>query len=186
MKLNIKAQVIIRDKNGKVIKTINKTLHSYVKAMIDLLYIYMSATGFSIKDTGNVNRDVAVNAIALKIVAGVGDATYGIVVGTGNGAVVLTDYKLQSQIAQGVGAGQLQHGVTSVIAPSTVGSTRQFTATRTFTNGSGSAISIKEVGLYCQGYALGNRFFCIERSLLNFDIANGESGTVTYTISCTV
>jgi dUTPase len=58
---------------------------------------------------------------------------------------------------------------------------------RTFTNNSGADITVNEVGLIVKDYygtTVG--YFMIEHSALTFTVANGTSGTVTYTISATV
>lgn len=183
MKLNIKVQVVLRDKNGKITKIINKVCHSYILAMVDLLAVHMGEATLTIKDTGGTSQSVAAFYLDFSCKSASADNTYGIQVGTGSDAILITDYKLKTLIANGTGANLLNYGSTSIGACATVGTTRQFTIARTLTNNSGGDITVNEVGLAVktQLYKL-----LVEHSLLTFTITNGTSGTVTYTISATV
>jgi len=184
-RLQMKVSVVGRDPTGRIIFRKSQICRSYVLAEIDLIYAQMQYGAHLIPDTGNVNRNIGADVNNLLANAGAGNVNYGIRVGTSSQAVAISDYHLIAAIAQGVGAGQLQHGAMSYVAPSTVGSTRRFTCSRTFTNGSGADITVNEVGIYACGGTT-PYYFCIERSLLTFTVPNGASRTVTYTISVTV
>ena len=76
--------------------------------------------------------------------------TWGIQVGSNATAVALTDYKLNTQIAHGTGAGQLMYsGQGGVVSAGTgaAGTSRSFRINRYFINGSGGDVVIREVGL---------------------------------------
>lgn len=191
MKFEIKAQVVLRDKNGKITKIINKTVHSYVLQMIDILRANMNYTTDTIYDTTPTLRTYQVSgaySYRMVLISASGDNTYGIQVGTGNDAILITDTHLKTLIAHGATQYKLSYGATSVGVCSTVGTSRNFTIARTLTNNSGFDITVNEVGLAVKAYATdnGTYFFLIEHSLLTFTIVNGTSGTVTYTISATV
>jgi hypothetical protein len=188
-RLRLLITIIGRDKNGKI--THRKTIeaHSYVLAMIDGLYVCMAqATQYMNNTAGSSKGVVAGNYQQFPANAGSGDNTFGIVVGTGTAAVTISDYHLQTIIANGTGSGQLQYGSVSFASPSTTGTTRQFTISRTFTNGSGASITVNEVALYVKFEVSGPTvdYFCVERSLLTFTITSGSSETVIYTIKATV
>ena len=85
--------------------------------------------------------------LGLRVDAASGTSGYGIQVGTGTNAVTVSDTKLQTQIAHGVGSGQLFYGAMSFVAPLTDATTSYFSMNRTFTNSSGSTITIQEIGL---------------------------------------
>jgi len=184
VKLRMRLDVVVRNARGKVTFRGHKTVRSYVLAMDDLLYVQMANQTQVIPDIGNTPRSISADAQALRCTAGVGVTTSGTRLGTGTNAVAITDYALQTAIAQGSGAGQLMHSNESYTAPVTVGSSRQFTLARVFTNKSGGNITVHEVGLYGLG-GPGNSF-CLERTLYDFTINNGSSATVTYTIGVTV
>lgn len=177
------ATVEIKDKNGKTIKKFTKPCNSYLRQMIDMLYIQMGSTSGSLKDTGGSARSVAASIYAFRVNTEVGNAAWGIQVGTGTGAVTISDFQLNPLIAAGNDPDQLNYGEMSVGIPAIVGSSAKFTLARTFTNNSGSDITVKEVGLVTFGASYA---FMLERTLLEFTIANAQSGTVTYTISVTV
>ena len=114
---------------------------------------------------------------------------YGIVVGTSNAAIDLTDYALTSQCTEGVGANQLNHGATGFVAPATDGTSRIFEVFRTFSNNSGAGVDVEEVGLYCLITTQNPgsvSYFMLERTLLSFTIADTDTDTVRYTISVVV
>jgi len=188
MKITIQKQWEIRTADGKVKRTRKKRCNSYVLAFLDLLRTIMTGTAsVSTLDTSNTARNVSQSTNNLGTWGIVGDINYGPVVGTGSTAVALADYKLVTRIAHGVGAGQLQYAATTFTAAVTSGTTRRFTIIRSFTNSSGASITINETGIYCMGGST-PWYFCAERALESpgVAIANGATGTLTYTISITV
>ena len=157
----------------------NSLVKAYAQAMIFNLSIVNVA---SVIDTGNISRTISgytiMNAIA-------GDHLYGIVVGTGTNAVTISDYALQTKIAHGTVAGKLSYG--AVVFPANVtvaGSTCYFDVTRPFTNGSGSSITINEVGIYAKSST--GFYYCFDRTLSTVTIADGETKTATYRLSFSV
>lgn len=175
----------IRDKHGQIISVTKHEVHSIVRGFIDTLHVQMGqvavtngavATDGATRNTGTgVNNFAADNAAA--------SGTYGLVVGTGSGAVTISDYALGAKIAHGSGAGQLSHGGTTFTNPTTSGSTRSFTIQRTFTNNSGSDITVNEVGIYIK---MSTYILLMDRTLSTKTITNGTTGTLTYTLGVTV
>jgi len=184
-RLQLLCTVEVRDAKGNVTFRGSKVCRSYVRAMADILYCQMSTLTVSVPDTGNTPRTCGQYVTAFQVTAAVGTTTWGIRVGTGTNAVAITDYALQTAIAEGSGAGQLRHSAMTFQSPITSGSSRQFSVIRNFTNSSGASITVQEVGLYSQGGAAGWAF-CIERTLYTFTINNGATATVTYTLGVTV
>jgi len=184
--MQLEVQIELRDKNGKVTKTKRKQCHSYVQQLIDILHDDMAYSfGADIKDTGATMRTLTSGMTPWVVIAESARDSFGIQVGTDNTAVNIAQYHLIAQILEGSSSGHLSHLATSVGSPITVGSTRKFTIARTFTNNSGADITVNEVGLTVKPDTQ-SWYFLIERTLLSFTIANGTSGTVTYTISVTV
>jgi hypothetical protein len=169
---------------------------SYVQQFMQLLYaqfVLASAVDdpVSIRDTGNTLRNVGPVVYGLAnagfifdVLAGAGVATYGIAVGTGNTAPVITNYVLETPIAHGVGAGQLQYSAVTFGAPSADATTSQLTITRNFANGSGGAITVNEVVLYCRAVddVPAARYFMLIRDVIAGGVAvpNGQTLTVNY------
>jgi hypothetical protein len=126
-----------------------------------------------------------IRVYAIKDYPADGNQNLGVVVGTDDTAPTPTDYKLVTQIAHGTGAGQLQYGGNSVVV-NTTATKSQMSITRTFTNGSGASITVKEVGLYLLNYnGTGESYFCVIRSLNNFTVPDGESRTVEILLEAT-
>lgn len=189
MKLDLRYELTIRDRQGRVLRRRRRLSRSYLTAFINLLNLQMrGAINLATLDTGGVSRDADYNALNFIAAAPLADATHGPVVGTGTTAVAIGDSALATQIAEGSGSGQLSHQVTTLTTPSTVGSTRSFTLQRVFINNSGASITVNECGIYIQGHdGTVTRYFCAVRDLVSPGVAipNGGSGTLTYTISIT-
>jgi len=184
--IDVMLDVVVRDKDGNIVKTIHKRCESYVRQFLDILQIQMSTDQNTVNDTGTPTaRTVIVASENFNIKGTAGLNTYGPVVGTGNAAVTISDSKLGTIIAHGNSANQLMYGLTSIGAVSVVGSTASFVISRTWTNSSSTnPITVNEVGLYCKG---GSYYYMLDRTLSTFAIANGgATATVTYTISVTV
>lgn len=182
-KLNVSISVEIKDKTGKVLKRKTVQAKSYTRQMIDAFQIMMSQIAADIKDTTGANRSTSPIAEMYDLTAEASNDDFGILCGTDDTAPTISDYVLGVPIAEGSGAGQFSHGAVSIGTVVIVGSTSKFTIARTFTNNSGNSIEVEEVALV---FSDGTYFFLIDRSLLNFTVADGLSGTVTYTISVTV
>jgi len=175
----------VKDKNGRLVKRIRRRSRSYVIGFLDFLAVHWRNTSGSITDTGGTSRTVG-GAYVYACNGAYQDDTYGPVVGTGTTAVAVTDTKLVTQIAQGTGAGQLDHQATTTTAPATSGSTRSFTVRRVLVNASGGTITIQECGVYAK--ELTNSWkFCLVRDLVSGGqaVPNGGSATLTYTIGVT-
>ena len=181
----MKLEWVNQDKYGKILSRHVENPNSYVLGMIDLLSVQMSQINRNIQDITNTTRSVPAHANNYRLDAGVGVVAEGIVLGTGNNAVDIDNYSLQTPINHGVGVGQLQYLSPSFTAPVTSGTTRFFTIARSFVNGSGGDITALEIAIYV--YAGSAPWsFCIERSITNNTIVNLATGTATYTIGVTV
>jgi len=119
-----------------------------------------------------------------------GNTNYGIVVGIGTNSNTGSTIALQSLIANGTGAGQLQYGATGVSAPSVSGSTMTLTVNRTLTNSSGGTVTISEAALYMSIYDNSNNihYVAITRDVLAtaISLANGASTTIYYNLQVTI
>lgn len=184
---------IINEK-GEVEKSVKAK--SWVYNIINEIYVTGQgmtggASSHNFKDiTGTTYNNWRAYSSEIASLGLAGVTNKGIVVGTSTQAVAGDDYALIAQIGHGSGVGELNYGSESAVAPSTLGSTRSFQLTRTFTNSSGAVIEVKEVGIYVlmhRGTPSVTDTYCIaDRTLLAFSINNGQAKTVQYTISITV
>jgi len=109
----------------------------------------------------------------------------GIVLGTSDTAVSVTDYALGGLISHGVSSGNVVYanGINLSI-PTTSGSSRSFSISRSFYNNSGGDISVEEVGIHAKGGTT-PYYYLIERTLFPFTFVNNTSATLVYTFTVT-
>ncbi len=183
----------VTDQNGIVTQhQPPKKSESYVQQFIQCLYAMAIGQPLTqpilLVDTAGVTYGARAQYSLLTATGLINIATRSIVVGSGNTAPTITDFQLQTQIAHGVGAGQLQYSATTFAAPAADATTAQFTITRNFANGSGGAVVVNEIGLYVLGKVSGagagptDRFFMIIRDVIGggISIPNGQTLTVNY------
>ena len=183
---------IVRDPDGKIITdTGRKPAKSFVIQFLEFLYYMFKYDANETATATDGTEDGFYYQIAeayrdLRVDAGVSVATYGVVVGTGDTAETNADFALETQIAEGAGAGQLVHGSTTVGDPAVVGANVDLEVRRAFTNASGNTITVKEAGIYTM--AIETYFHCIVRDVLaaEIDVPDKCSLSVIYTLRTTV
>jgi hypothetical protein len=153
--------------------------NTFVQNWIKCLYsLFTFADVTNVTDVaGNTTRVLTNQYDVLQMNAGSTVTTFGIVIGNqvGPTAVALTDTKLQAQVTANITHGAM---VFSLNAPD--GTHYQLIASRMFTNATGSTLAITEVGIYVKNPATGY-FFCVDRTLMTINVANGAAVTLTYT-----
>uniref|UniRef100_A0A6M3M117 Uncharacterized protein n=1 Tax=viral metagenome TaxID=1070528 RepID=A0A6M3M117_9ZZZZ len=189
-------EITVRDKDGKITDHRGPMRSkSFVRQFLDLLWIQSFPLGepvaFNVRDITNVVRTINFGSHIFGCDGGAGIVTLGIIVGTGNTAPTITDHVIETPIAHGVGAGQLQYGAVTYGAPASDATTSQFTITRDFANGSGGLITINEIGLYVEGYdGAGAAIydFMTIRDVIGggVPVPNGQTLTINYRPQATV
>ncbi len=114
---------------------------------------------------------------------------WGLVVGTGAGAVAPSNDALTTKVAHGSAAGQMLHGGTEILAPTFANPNGQMVIRRYFTNSSGGPITVTESGLYSPGYTdfTHGYIYCICRDVFaGVIVADTQLLVVTYTVQITV
>jgi hypothetical protein len=138
--------------------------------------------------------DVAIsgsdNAFHLNVNATASSDAYGVRVGSGSTSPTPSDYNLATLISNGSGSGQLQYGATTVEAVTINGQTTSFRVIRTFSNSSGSTVTVREIGLSAKilvSTAPSFDYVLIARDVLGsaVDVPNGSTLTVRYILSTT-
>lgn len=148
VKVSGEIELIVLDKNGKVIKQFSKPMDSFVKNF--MYYIYFADPWYWVATDKNGNSvtfnppsngdDYFYNAY---ILAGEGEDNFGIIVGNSDASFNVAQYWLQSQIMHGTSSGQLEYGATSVAEYGDDYKTWQ----RAFDNSSGADVVVKEIGI---------------------------------------
>jgi len=117
----------------------------------------------------------------------IGNANYGIVVGTGTSAESFEGYNLATPVSHGTTSGKLSYAAQNATILSYDAGTKTWTATfvRIFNNNSGGSITITETAMfYLQST---DRYFMFCRDLLgsSVEVADTAQLTVTYTMTYT-
>jgi len=125
--IDVSLTVIVKDKDGKMIKQHKQHSHSFVSNFLSMLasgfatyYNYSTGNnyGYWSKQTdGTYVLFIPINAsinVIFDINDGSNDSTYGIVVGSGTATPTPNDYALGKQIVNGTGSGQLVYGAHTI------------------------------------------------------------------------
>lgn len=187
---------VVRDPDGKIISdTGKKPAKSYVIQWLEFIH-YMAdrvVTGDATSVTGAERRyywSIEDARRTLNMDAAVNVSAYGIVVGTGDTAETNTDFALETQLTEGVGAGNITHGAMDIGTTAVVGANVDLELTRSFTNLTGSEITVKEAGIYvrCVTGIPSTYYFCIIRDVLpaSVDVPVNCSLAIIYTMRTTV
>ncbi len=185
-------RAIVRDPDGKIITdTGKKPSKSFVYAFLAFIGGMFLGTGdILIKAVTGANGYVyRYNSSAptqFRVDAPINTSTYGVVVGTGDTAEDNEDHKLETQLTEGVGAGNITHASVVFEATAVVGANVDLVLKRAFSNATGSTITVKEAGIYTNQND--TWFHCIVRDVLpaSIDVPNLCSLTIIYTMRTTV
>ena len=153
--------------------------HSFLTQYAKLLYGQFNAIDQPIMTPAGTTSTPNNGQLSMRLNAPVNDTSYGIVIGSSDQEVSIDDYKLITQLTTNI-----QHSATSVNLEAIDANTWQIHATRSFTNNTGTTISIKEVGLYT--YTQYGSKHAIDRTLFSKSVAAGKGITLTYTFEVKV
>lgn len=165
--------------------------HSFVLQFlqhIEVIFAHLASVApdfVYVLDSTNTSRTlytIANSTLALEAPAT--NEYYGILVGTGVTAPANTDYTMQTKVAHGSTANKLQYGACAVNAAGIVGANVDLVITRIFINGSGGAITLREIGL--ANYYTATLYFLFTHDAVNQAIANTEVALVSYDFRTTV
>lgn len=185
-------RAVVRDLDGKVISdTGQKPSKSFVIQFLEFIKAAFDAVTTAATDKTGTERTIYRSTYApynsFQLYSAANEYINGIVVGTGDTAVTNTDYRLVNQLEEGATAGKITHGISSFGSPAVVGANVDMNITRSFTNNTGSTITVKEAGIYVKSYYLAWYSFCIIRDVIGPILVPDKcSLTVIYTYRTTV
>ncbi len=184
MKYELWYEIIVRDRNGKVKSRKRRRSRSFLKQWNQIVYIQMREATISVTDTGGVGRSTARHKNHFVMEGGVGATAYGIRVGTGSTAVAIADYALETPIAEGAAAGQMNHGATVAATSVLSAPSAYFVVSRTMTNNSGGPITVTEAAIYGR---LGVSYYCcLTREVFAGElVVDTDTITINWTIQVT-
>ena len=183
-------------KTGNVTEERSKKSESFLQGFLQMLYIMMagiagqaagpraeSVAGVSIRDTGNTLRTIFIaqqtDPWHLDVLAGATVVTFGIIIGTGNTAPVISNYVIETIIPHAT----MNYSAVTFGAPASDATTSQLTITRNFANVSGGGVTVNEVGLYSRAwYASATAYIMLIRDVIagGILVPNGQTLTVNY------
>jgi hypothetical protein len=179
---------------GKITNRIGpQRSESFTKQFLQMLFVCFAYCPqawplASVKDTSNTDRSIYLLRTALatsgcehfNVTAIAADVTIGIIIGTGNTAPTITDYKIETIIPHAT----MNYGALTFGAPAADATTSQLTITRNFANVSGGAVVVNEIALYAKSEFGGGTaaYFCIIRDVIGggVSVPNGQTLTVNY------
>ena len=191
--INIKMYVRVRawDQLGRITHDVKEPSGSLVQAFLGALLanmanISLSGTHLDITDTARTFTGATTTGQSqYRADAVLGVDTNGIVIGTTNTPVDITDNKMLAQIAHGTGSGQMTYA--SMVLPTNItisDPNATFVISRNFNNNSGATITVREVGIYTDMTrtvgSLGD--FCMVRDVpTELAVVDGGGAQVEYT-----
>ena len=165
-------------------------MKSFVRQWNDLIYCLTVNQNTNVKlIDGSTQLVYPTDLINLRMTSvGGNEDDNSIVVGTGNTAVTISDYQLETQIAHGGGAGQLTHQTATVNASVVAAPNCGFIIERAFVNNSGGDITARESAIYVTVRVSARwEYAMVVRDVFGAPqlIPNGGSLIVNYTLRVT-
>lgn len=182
---------VVRDPDGKLISdTGRKPARSFLVQFLEFYYLFgregnVVSTNTAGGEGAIVLGNEGLNA-NLQIKAPINVSSWGVVVGTGDTAEDNEDHKLATQLTQGAGVGNITHGAVTVGDAGVVGANVDMEIKRAFINLTGSAISVKEAGIYTKLVSV-SYYHCVIRDVFPgpVNVPDKCSLTVYYTVRTT-
>lgn len=182
-------QITVKDRTGKVVhKTRLRRSKSFCLAFLQLLEVHFKDDTVVIKDIAAANKTIDTALLTFKVAAGIGVVLYGIVIGTGTTTPTSADYVMETLIAHGSAATQINYAANTFVAAQEVGANVDLQLIRSMQNLSGGTINVTEAGVQGIGYQGGSPFYflMVHDVFTAVPVADGETITVTYTFRTTV
>ena len=186
-------RAVVKDPDGKVIHdTGQKPSKSFVIQFLEYFYGLFRGTSFSATDTLNAEQPLFSTTVKhsqmFRCDYDVVLDKSGIMVGTGTAALDNEDYKLQTQLTEGAGAGEISHANMIFGDAGVVGPNVDLECHRSFTNNTGSSIAVSECGVYCYRLIAPLISHCLIRDLISpaVTVPDKCSLTIYYTMRTTV
>lgn len=188
-------RAVVTDPDGKVISdTGEKPSKSFVIQFLEFIKFLFDRVALGVGNATDIfGAEVDIylpvfdcNTI-MRIDAPVNEDAYGVLVGTGETPETNTDIKLETQLTEGLGAGNITHGEVDIGTTAVVGANVDLEILRAFINNTGSTITVKEAGIYVKEI-LDPYYHCIIRDVLGtpVDIPDRCGLSVYYTMRTTV
>jgi len=204
--LKAKILVKVKDENEKVVSEKIYPANSFLLNFMKMLYSVFTASSITAKDTNG--NDVSmhftevqvsksyevefrtttrtVNLSGFQAWAIKEDDSHGIQIGTGTKTVSPDDYKLESQIPNGIGYGRMLYLSSEIKNVQVVRNSAHIELKRTFLNYSGDKITVNEVGLAVKQFSPETNILVIRDLVEATEVPNNYGLDISYVIEITI
>ena len=193
-------RIDVKDRDGRVIKTVEQPMRSFVANFLRFLYtIFATEQGVSTTQTtiqdidGTARTYPDLGSQAFYTFHGgkapSGNGNYGILVSPNTDPTLMDHKTLPYRYTEGTASGQMHYGQTEVIEPEIGTNYARLKIIRPIYNQSGVTQTIGSVALVLRGrHTTGGFNFLIARDVLStpIDLADGQTAVVTYIIEITL
>jgi len=161
-------KAVVQDRDGKVLSQEEKKSRSFLSLWNKVIWTQMTGASYPALMVTDINGNswplgCGTHGWNFRMDGAANNQALGIVIGTSNTPVSVSDYAMGSQITQGTGTGQMDHLATVINASVVADPNCDFLLSRSFANNSGGLITVRESGIYIM----------LERSLSPFTAAYG-------------
>jgi hypothetical protein len=168
MKRKLWYKAIVRGRNGKVLSQEERKSRSFLGLWNKMIWTQMTGASYPALMVTDINGNswplgVGTSGNNFKMNGGAENPNMGIVIGTSNTPVDVSDYRLGALIVQGFGVGQMDYMAMVINASVVADPNCDFLMSRQMANNSGGLITVRESGIYVM----------MERSLSPFTAAYG-------------
>jgi len=151
--LNLLVRLVVKDEKNRIIYDSGQIpSKSFVLNFLGFVGDFFDCVNTNRIDINNSSKPIYHNAITanrtFRADGGIGDTTKGIVVGSGVAPPTNTDYKLDTIMGHGIGAGQITYNEMTILGVAVVGANVDLVMYRSFTNNTGADRTVREVGVY--------------------------------------
>ena len=191
MKFEMLIESFATDRDGRVIsRTKRRKAHSFVQGYIWGMCANMMAEVAPapvlgpVVDVDGIPHNIRNTSAPLRCHGALATPDPGIRIGTGSSPVRINQTQLDAVIAEGAGAGQMNHQAQTWTFEGIVADQATFTMTRSFINNSVAQVDVREAGLHIPVVDLTpNTYYLLgSRELASHDTPTGGAVTLTYTI----
>jgi len=168
MKRELWYKAIVQDHNGKVLSKEEEKSRSFLGLWNKMIWTQMTGASYPALMVTDINGNswplgVGTSGNNFRMNGGAENPNMGVVIGTSDTPVDVSDYRLGALIAQGFGVGQMDYMAMVINASVVADPNCDFLMSRQMANNSGGLITVRESGIYVM----------MERSLSPFTAAYG-------------
>lgn len=196
MKRQLWYRAIVQDRNGKVLSQEERKSRSFLGLWNKMIWTQITNASYPalmVKDINGSDWPLGVGTSGnnFRMNAGAENPNMGIVIGTSDTPVDVSDYRMGALIAQGFGAGQMDYMAMVINASVVADPNCDFFMSRQMANNSGGLITVRESGIYVMMDRSLSPFWtaygCVVRDIFTTpqDVPDGGGITIEYTLRVT-